>query len=217
MTKQLDCVLDHVHKLIGTRRETDISDGELLDRFVTRHDNGAFETLVRRHGPMVLRTCRRALGNMHAAEDAFQATFLVLARKAASIRNRGSVGGWLYEVAYHLAIRARADAARRERHERRAPDMATVEAAGGDSHEEIQAMIDEELHRLPEKYRTPLVLCYMEGKTNTQAAKELGWPAGSMSSRLARAREMLRDRLAGRGVALSAGGLAVILGENAAP
>src|SRR5262245_9890737 len=178
MTKQLDCVLDHVHKLIGTRRETDISDGELLDRFVTRHDNGAFETLVRRHGPMVLRTCRKAVGNGHDAEDAFQATFLVLARKAASIRNRGSVGGWLYEVAYHLAIRARADAARRVRHERRADEMVTPDPDCGENRVEVQAMLDEELHRLPEKYRTPLVLCYLEGKTNTQAAKELGWPAG---------------------------------------
>src|SRR5262245_20819667 len=112
MTKPLDCVLDHVHKLIGTRREPEITDGDLLDRFVSRQDGSAFETLVRRHGPMVLRTCRRALGNAHAAEDVFQATFLVLARKAGSIRKGGSVGGWLYEVAYHLAIRARADAAR---------------------------------------------------------------------------------------------------------
>src|SRR5579862_5647234 len=146
MTKPLDCVLDHVHKLIGTRREPEISDGELLGRFVGRQDESAFETLVRRHGPMVLRTCRRALGNAHAAEDAFQATFLVLARKAGSIRNRDSIGGWLYEVAFNLAIRARADAARRERHERRAQDMATAEPnaeeAGEENREQLQAMID---------------------------------------------------------------------------
>ena len=143
MTKQLDCVLDHVHKLIGIRRETDIPDGELLDRFVRRQDNGAFETLVRRHGPMVLRTCRRALGNGHDAEDALQATFLVLARKGAAIRNRSSLGGWLYEVAHHLAIRARADAARRVRHERRTDDMATPDPDIAENREEVQALVDE--------------------------------------------------------------------------
>jgi RNA polymerase sigma factor (sigma-70 family) len=217
MANHLDCVLDHVHKLIGIRREPEATDGELLDRFGSRQDDAAFETLVRRHGPMVLRTCRRVLGEEHAAEDAFQATFLVLARKAASIRQRSSLGGWLYEVAYHLALRARTDAARRVRHERRAQEMAADDTVDPADREALQALVDEELHRLPEKYRTPLVLCYLEGKTNTEAARELGWPAGSMSSRLARAREMLRDRLAGRGVALSTCGLALLLGENAAP
>src|SRR5262249_53515241 len=135
--------------------------------------------------------------------------------KAASIKKRGSVGGWLYEVAYHLAVRAKSDVARRTRHERRASDMPQANL-DTDEREERNAVVDEELQRLPDQYRTPLVLCYLEGKTNVQAAQELGWPAGSMSSRLARARELLRDRLSGRGVAVSSTGLAILLGENAA-
>src|SRR5262249_12910786 len=106
-THQLDCVLHHVRKLIGIQREADLTDGDLLDRFLRGQEQPAFEVLVRRHGPMVMRTCHRLLGDAHAAEDAFQATFLVLARKAVSIRKRGSLGGWLYEVAYHLALRAK--------------------------------------------------------------------------------------------------------------
>src|SRR5208283_4994999 len=203
--EQLTCVLRHVRKLIGLERSTELTDGQLLDAFVVRRDEAAFTTLVQRHGPMVQRVCRRVLGDAHDAEDAFQAAFLVLARKAGAIRHRSSVGGWLYEVAYHLALRGRANAARRRKHERQAPEMSPPNPLSEREREELQTMLDEELHRLPEKYRTPLVLCYLEGKTNTQAAEELGWPAGSMSSRLTRARELLRDRLAGRGVALSAG------------
>ncbi|MBL8794339.1 MAG: hypothetical protein JNM56_10575, partial [Planctomycetia bacterium] len=130
---------------------------------------------------------------------------------------RSSVGGWLYEVAYHLAIRARGDAARRAKRERQAQEMPRSETVNLEEGREVYAVLDEELHRLPEKYRSPLVLCYLEGKTNMQAARELGWPTGSISSRLERARELLRDRLAGRGIALSAGGVAALLTENAAP
>src|SRR4051812_9472341 len=115
---QLTCVLQHVRKAVGLEREADLTDGQLLERFVTRQDEAAFETLVRRHGPMVQRVCRRVLNDAHAAEDAFQAAFLVLARKANAIRNRTSIGGWLYEVAYHLALRARTQTVRRQRYER---------------------------------------------------------------------------------------------------
>jgi RNA polymerase sigma factor (sigma-70 family) len=202
--------------MVGARLSTELSDSELLDRFTTRHDEEAFELLVQRHGPLVLRVCRRVLQDVHDAEDAFQATFLVLARKAASIRNRASVGGWLYEIAYHLAVQARAGAARRRHHERRAGSMIKGESHTRAVGRDVEAVLDEELGRLPEKYRTPLVLCYLEGKTNEQAARELGWPSGSISSRLARARELLRDRLVGRGVALSAGGLTCLLGASAA-
>ena len=211
----LTCVLQHMQKLIGVRRDVDLTDGELLERFVGRQDEAAFEVLVRRHGPLVQRVCRRVLGDAHAAEDAFQAAFLVLARKAGSIRNRSSVGGWLYETAYHLAVRAKSSAARRAWHERQAPDMSLAQAVGADDGDEIHTLLDEELRRLPEKYRTPLVLCYLEGKTNTQAARELGCPAGTMSSLLTRGREMLRDRLAGRGVALSLGALTSLLSADA--
>jgi RNA polymerase sigma factor (sigma-70 family) len=212
--EQLACVLRHVQRLVGGRLSTRLSDGELLERFTTQHDEAAFEVLVQRHGPLVLRVCRRVLHDAYDAEDAFQATFLVLARKAASIRSHTSVAGWLYGVAYHLAVRARARAAKRRLHERRAGSMRKVDSDTRPVGRELEAVLDEELGRLPEKYRTPLVLCYLEGKTNEQAACELGCPAGSMSSRLARARELLRDRLTGRGVALSAAGLACLLGSD---
>ncbi len=213
---QLPCVLRHVQRLVGSRLGTRLRDGELLERFTTQHDEAAFAVLVQRHGALVLRVCRRVLHDAHEAEDAFQATFLVLARKAASIRSHTSVAGWLYEVAYHLALRARTRAAKRRLHERRAGGMRKEDSQTRPVGRELGAILDEELGRLPEKYRTPLVLCYLEGKTHEQAACELGWPTGSMSSRLARARELLRDRLAGRGVALSAAALACLLGSDPA-
>ncbi|MBY0527862.1 MAG: sigma-70 family RNA polymerase sigma factor [Gemmataceae bacterium] len=216
-TEPMTCVLRHVRKLIGLPRDRDLTDDELLESFVVRHDESAFEALVQRHGPLVLRVCRRVLGNTHDAEDAFQAAFLVLARKAPTIRQRGSIAGWLYGVAYHLALRARSTSARRRAHESRTADMHSYQPADAPDGQEVHDLLDEELHRLPEKYRTPLVLCYLEGKTNEQAAREIGCPSGSMSSRLARAREVLRDRLSGRGVALSSVGLTALLTHGAAP
>lgn len=211
------CVLRHVRHLIGGLQDEE-TDGQLIDRFLSRQDESAFEALVRRHGPMVLRTCKKVLGDAHLAEDAFQAAFLVLARKAGSIRNHGSVAGYLYEVAYHLALRARTQAARRQSLVRDASQQRVSAERSGDEMEdyELRDAVSEELTNLPDLYRTPLVLCYLEGKTNAQAAHELGWPTGSMSARLARARELLRDRLAGRGIALSAGGVALVLAEDAA-
>ena len=211
------CVMQQLQKLIGGRRDSDRTDGELLECFVSRQDEAAFETLVRRHGPLVQRVCRRVLGDAHAAEDAFQASFLLLARKAVTIRARASVGGWLYEVAYHLAVRAKSNTARRAWHERQAAHMSlaeTVDANGAHDADEIQALLDEELRKLPEKYRTPLVLCYLEGKTNVQAARELNCPAGTMSSLLQRGRDMLRGRLAKRGVALSVSALTALLAAD---
>lgn len=215
-TTQMNCVLRHVRKLIGLPRERELTDSELLQGFTTRRDNACFEALVQRHGPLVLRVCRRVLNDGHAAEDAFQATFLVLARKAPSIRQRGSIAGWLYEVANRVALRARTSSAKRRLHERQAGEMVSMETVCTRNREETQELIDEELRRLPEKYRTPLVLCYLEGKTNEQAARELGCPIGSMSGLLMRGRELLRDRLAGRGVALSTVGLTTLLLDNVA-
>jgi RNA polymerase sigma factor (sigma-70 family) len=151
------------------------------------------------------------------AEDAFQATFLVLARKAASIRKRESVASWLYGVAYRTAVEARETAFRRRRREREVPTMSATDPAAEAAWSELQPVLDEELQRLPEKYRRPLILCYLEGKTHAQAAAELGWPAGSMSRRLARGRDLLRQFLARRGLSVSAATLAALLGAEAAP
>jgi RNA polymerase sigma factor (sigma-70 family) len=159
--------------------------------------------------------CQRVLHNAHDAEDAFQATFLVLARKAHSILRRGALGSWLYGVAFRVALKARAAAVRRRKHERRA---ARPEGRSGPDGpwDEVRPILDEEVNRLPDKYRRPVVLCYFEGKTYQEAALLLGWPAGTASVRLARARELLRNRLALRGLALSPCALAACLAEVSA-
>ena len=196
----------------------DLDDRTLLERFVTVRDEAAFEVLVRRHGPMVLGVCRRVLGNVQDAEDAFQATFLVLARRAHSLRNRDLLANWLYGVANRSARKARAIAARRSFHERQASPMATSALAPNEEDwGETRALLDKELEHLPSKYRMPLILCYLEGMTNEEAAAKLGWPVGSMSYRLARGRELLRQRLAQRGHALPSAAFAVMLARNTAP
>lgn len=180
-----------------------LSDRELLERFVQRREQAAFTALVRRHGPMVLSVCRRVLSNIHDAEDAFQATFLVLAEKADRLRRPELLANWLYGVAYRTALHARQRAARRKKLEREAATVSTPISDQEIESRELRRVLDEELHRLPEKYRAPLVLCYLEGKTNEEAARLLGWPAGSMSYRLSRGRELLRGRLEARLATLS--------------
>ncbi len=183
------------------------SDSQLLQRFLDLRDESAFELLVWRHGPMVQGVCRRLLRDDHDAEDAFQAAFLLLARKAASIGRGECLGGWLYKVAYRVALRARDGALRRARHERPVPEVPAV----ADPHatdvlrDEWQPVLDEELSRLAEKHRAPVVLCYLEGLTNEQAAQRLGCPVGTVKTRLAHARRLLAARLARRGLALAAG------------
>ena len=147
-------------------------DGELLRRFVAAREEAAFAGLVRRHGAMVLGVCRRLLNDTHEAEDAFQATFLVLARRAAAVRKRDSVASWLYGVAYRVSLKARAAAHRRPGGEPVEP-ISTADPAAEAAWRELRPAIDEELSRLPEKYRAPLVLCYLEGKTNEEAARLL--------------------------------------------
>jgi RNA polymerase sigma factor (sigma-70 family) len=187
--------------MLRAPRSTEPGDGRLLQRFVQERDEAVFGVLVRRHGPLVLGVCRRILGNEQDAEDASQAAFFVLARRAGALDRRNSVAPWLYTVAYRLALRARAAAARRRLHERHAA-MSRAEATDV-TPSDVRSILDEELQRLPERYRAPLVLCYLQEKTNAEAARELGWPAGSMSRRLARGRELLRRRLARRGVTLA--------------
>jgi RNA polymerase sigma factor (sigma-70 family) len=195
----------------------EITDRQLLERFARERDEDAFTILTRRHAPMVLAVCQRVLGDVHAAEDAFQATFLVLARKAGSVRWQESVGGWLHEVALRVAQKARAEAAGRLSLESQVIDVPSPTTTPDVDRAELRAVLDQELASLPDKYRQPLVLCYLEGKTNEEAAQLLGWTKGSVSGQLARARELLRGRLAKRGVALSAGAIALAVSQSAAP
>jgi RNA polymerase sigma factor (sigma-70 family) len=192
-----------------------MTDGQLLDYFLNQRDDAAFAALVRRHGPMVWGVCRRVLHHHHDAEDAFQATFLVLVRKAASVEPKEMLGNWLYGVAYQTALKARSVAARRKGRERQVVEMPEP-AVEEEVWHDLQPLLDQELSRLPDKYRVPIVLCDLEGKTRKEAARQLGWPEGTVAGRLATARTMLARRLARRGVALSGGTLAVVLSHSAA-
>jgi RNA polymerase sigma factor (sigma-70 family) len=180
-------------------------DRQLLEAFLARRDEAAFAELVRRHGPMVLNVCRGVLGNLHDAEDAFQATFLVLAQKAASIRRREAVAGWLCGVAYHLALKVPAAAKRRRNAEEQTEERAVADPLMDMTLRELHQLLLEELQYLPEKYRLPLVLCYLEGRTQTEAARQLGWLKDVFRGRLNRGRTQLRARLTRRGLALTAG------------
>jgi RNA polymerase sigma factor (sigma-70 family) len=193
----------------------DFTDAQLLDEFILRRDEAAFEALLRRHGPMVLGVCRRVLHHTPDAEDAFQATFLVLVRKAATIIPRQMVGNWLYGVAYRTSLEARAAGTRRRANEKRAADMSMRESADELVRRELRAVLDCELDRLPDRYRAAIVLCDLEGKTHKEAARQLGWPQGTLSSRLVRGRAMLAKRLTRHGLAPAGGALA--LSQSAAP
>jgi len=210
--------LRHLNTLFHCGTAGQLSDAELLNRFVASRDEAAeaaFAALVERHGAMVLGVCRRVLGNRHAAEDAFQATFLVLARKASAIARREQLASWLYGVARHTAQDARARAIRQHAKEKRLGSMLPVERPDQTETSELRAILDEELARLPERYRAAIVLCELEGLTRRQAAGRLGVSEGTLSSRLARAKEQLRGRLTRRGLALSDAGLASALSQEA--
>lgn len=212
---QLDAVLRQLHDLTGTAA-AELSDGQLLECFARHRDAAAFELLLRRHGPMVHGVCRRILRDAGEAEDAFQATFLVLVRRAAELNRMGSLAGWLHGVAYRVAVRARSRALRRPASDTEATEMAPARPESDATGRDLRPVLDEELARLPDKYRLPLVLCYLEGRTHEEAAAALGWPKGTVSGRLARARERLRGRLARRGLAVSASLVVAILLEQSA-
>src|SRR5262245_32475426 len=186
-------------------------DRQLLRRFVAAADEGAFRALVQRYGPLVLGVCTRVLDSEHDAEDAFQATFLVLVRKAGSIRAPERLGPWLYGVAYRTALKAKAAGSKRRRLEKPLADLACATVADDPARRDLRPVLDEEVGRLPRKYREPFVLCYVEGMTNEQAARVLGCPPGTVFSRLAWARERLRRALSRRGLVLAAGALATAL------
>jgi RNA polymerase sigma factor (sigma-70 family) len=184
-----------------------LTDGQLLERFLAQRDDASFESLIQRHGPMVLGVCRRVLRNDADAEDAFQATFLVLVRKAASIVPRGMVGNWLYGVAHNTARKAKVMNSKRRARERQAGTRPRPEPPAEDW-QKLQAVLDDELSRLPEKYRAPIVLCELEGKSIKEAARRLGWVLGTLAGRLSRGRTLLAKRVARHGLTLS--GLALV-------
>ena len=214
--KQLGDAVRQFQRLLSAGTSSGLTDDQLLARFVSQTDDAAFEALVERHGPMVLSVCRGVLADPNDAQDAFQATFLVLVRKARSIRAGASLGSWLYRVAFNMSIQINAEAARRQRVEKRAGEMATPMKKGDARDEELVPALYEEVSRLPEKYRLPVVLCHLEEMTHAQAARQLGWTEGTVRGRVARAREVLRRRLARRGLALSVAAVATGLSERSA-
>jgi RNA polymerase sigma factor (sigma-70 family) len=202
----------------------DLADEDLLERFVNGkgfESEEAFRTLVGRHGPMVLGVCRQMLHHETDAEDAFQATFLMLARKGASIRNRSALPGWLHEVAYRMACRARVQKVRRTNLEKRSMAMSPRAIENGDPQEtaswnELRPVLHEEVNRLPTKFGIPVILSYLEGKTNEEVAELLHWPVGTVKGRLSHARELLRKRLMRRGMVLSMAFLMTALSRRTA-
>jgi RNA polymerase sigma factor (sigma-70 family) len=201
---------------VTTQFEVDTPDAEFLSRFIARRDEDAFEALVRVHGPMVLGVCRRILGNHHDAEDAFQATFLVLAHRAAAISPKAMVGNWLYGVACRTALKARAERMKRHKTAMEIYEMSARDSTVQDRWPELLPWLDLELNRLPDKYRLPLLLCDLQGKTQTQAASQLGLPVGTLSARLSRGRAKLAERMVRHGVVLTVAALIMVMSQQLA-
>src|SRR5262245_25753291 len=216
---QVTTVLRHLRRLIDPPGAAGVTDADLLERFVRSRDEAAFELLLWRHERLVLNVCRRVLHDSADAEDAFQATFLVLARKAGSIGHSQALAGWLHKVAYRVALRARAGATRRRAREQTGLDLDAVPAREGGAPpvgwRELRPLLDQEVSRLPERYRVPVILCYLEGKTYDEIARQLGCSRGTVGTWLARARDLLRRRLTRRGLVVSAAVLAAALVEQA--
>jgi RNA polymerase sigma factor (sigma-70 family) len=213
-TGEMREVIERLRKVALLQSGAGLTDGQLLENYLKHREEAAVAALVRRHAPMVWGVCRRVLGNHHDAEDAFQATFLVFVRKAASIASRELLANWLYGVAHQTALKARATAARRAVRERQVTEMPEPAAAEQHLQNDLQSVLDQELSRLPDKYRAAIVLCDLEGKTRKEAAQQLRLPEGTVGSRLGRARTMLAKRLARRGVAVSSAALAAALTQS---
>ncbi len=199
---QHSLILRYLRRVRSAEGSGDVTDADLLARFLATRDEAAFELLLWRHGTMVLQVCRDVTRDEHASEDAFQATFLTLVRQGRSIRSREALGAWLHRVAWRAALRAR-----RADRQPATSDLSVVPAAQelpeAEALRELRPILQEEVQRLPARYRAPIVLCYLEGLTHEEAARQLGWPKGTVAGRMARARELLRKRLTRRGVGLS--------------
>jgi RNA polymerase sigma factor (sigma-70 family) len=209
---QLSKVIQHLRIVLETQDSPGMTDGELLKNYVHFRDEAAFETLVRRHGPMVFGVCQRVLHHLHDAEDAFQATFLVLVSKASSLRSPAMLGNWLYGVAYRTALHARTSSLKRRAKE---AEVTPRTQPRNDIGVDLRPALELELAFLPDKYRAAIVLCDLEGKTRKEAARELNWSEGTVASRLARGRVMLAKRLVRHGLNVSGGALAAVLSQSA--
>lgn len=203
-------LLPRLRQLMLLRDGGGLTDGQLLELFLAQQDEDAFAALVQRHGPMVLGVCRRIVGNDADAEDAFQATFIVLVRKASSIQPRERVGNWLYGVAYRTALMLRTSNRKRQQREQSLEDSLPAAVSAAEPEADWQPLLDHEISRLPDKYRLPVVLCELEGRSRKDAARQLNLPEGTLSSRLATARKRLSQRLRRRGLLLSTGLLPLV-------
>jgi RNA polymerase sigma factor (sigma-70 family) len=214
-TNLLARLLCAVRRTTAVGEADELTDRGLLRRFADERDEAAFAELMRRHGPMVLGVCRRVLDDPNDADDAFQATFLVLARKAGSVGRPDRLAGWLYGVALRIVRKMRANTAHRRARQRQMTDLPGTEPGREADWDEVRGALDDEVQRLPEKFRQPVLLCYLEGRTREEAARQLGWSAGAVKGMLERGRELLRSRLTRRGVTVSATALAGMLSEKA--
>jgi RNA polymerase sigma factor (sigma-70 family) len=210
-----DDVLRFLHHACGLKGGGDKPDRELVERYLG-HEEAAFSLLMQRHGPMILGICRRLAADPHSAEDGFQATFMVLIREAAAIRKKESLAPWLHGVARRLVLKARAKAAANRRREERTLPMASPDPLQELTVRELRSCLDEEIAQLPVKYQTPILLCYFEGKSYSQAAQEIGCPKSTFTNRLNRGLELLRRQLSRRGITLAGAALATTLTEAAA-
>jgi len=213
-SRPFQSISESLHRLFDRGTVTGLGEAELLRRFVDSRDQAAFEAIVQLHGPMVLGLCRRMLQDPRDVDDAFQATFLVLVKKSASIRDPDRLGCWLFGVAHRVARRARTDVIRRNRRESAGAEEVAMTSDISDDSADVRSILDDELARLPEKYRLPLILCYLEGRTHDEAAQHLRWPVGTVRSRMSKGREILRGRLIRRGVTPAAA-LAVLAQRTA--
>ena len=211
---QRGAALRHIHRLFDEGTLAGLPDSRLLERYAGNRDELAFEALVHRHGAMVMGVCRGVLDDANDADDAFQAAFLVLARKAKSIWIEGSIGGWLHRVAWRIALQVKTDAARRRRQEQKAAELAGTRETCCPPWDDADSVLHQEIDRLPERFRKPIILCYLEDMTCQQAAGYLRWSLGTTRRRLARGKELLRNRLTRRGIALAAGIVAVNVGRT---